>query len=62
MYIEKYDRPLMFYLYLETYGMHNFLNQFVIFNKNDLLFNKNFSVPLDFYQGKFDSPHLHILF
>ena len=33
---------ICFNLYLETYGFHHFLNQFVIFNKN-------FLVPLDHF-------------
>ena len=49
MYAEKY-------LCENINGLHYFLNRFVIFNKNVL-------VPLDhLYEGKFDSPHLHILF
>ena len=45
-----------FNLYLETYGLHYFLNRFAIFNQN-------FLAPLEhFYQEKFDSPYLSILF
>ena len=46
---------LCFNLYLETFGLHPFLNRFVVFNKNFVPLNHS-------YKGKFDSLHLRILF
>ena len=47
---------LCFNFYLETYGLHYFFSGFAIFNKN-------FLASLDYlYSGKFNSPHLPILF
>ena len=57
MYIKKNMLDfLCFNFYLEMYGLHYFFSGFAIFNKN-------FLASLDYlYSGKFNSPHLPILF